>query len=173
MITLSVAKHSQIKVYSIIATPVCSVIGQQMLGPRVGTWGACGITHRSVPVKWPFPPSNAIDKKKSECEGLLHFEVHKWWKANLWKGCTVHSDCHGITDGIHITPLSVKCQVPVTWSRFVCGQQLLDCRTAVQLQKTHKPKTKFLSKGRQLWTKVSKQLLIVLLKNHTHAHNFI
>lgn len=50
MITLRLAKHSQMRVYS-IATPACSVTHQQMLGPRIGTWGARGNTHRLVPAK--------------------------------------------------------------------------------------------------------------------------
>jgi hypothetical protein len=39
MITFRLAKHSHTKVYTVIATPACSAVGQQMLGPRVGTRG--------------------------------------------------------------------------------------------------------------------------------------
>jgi len=57
MLTFRLAKYSQIKVYIVIATPACSVIGQQMLGPRVGsTWGDVAILISRFPQNDHPPP---------------------------------------------------------------------------------------------------------------------
>jgi len=113
MITLRLAKHSQIKVYSVIATPAFSVIGQQMLGPRVGTWGACGNTDWSVPAIWPSPPPPTRQlKKKVSVKACFILKYITGARLNHGRGW--HSHC------------SLKCEVP-----SACNMNLVCVWTAI------------------------------------------